>query len=75
MTEIEFEVLCDVQEVADVYSCSISTVWRRVSAGAIPRPIKIGGTTRWIARELSADIANAISQRDKVSLCSFEEGH
>jgi predicted DNA-binding transcriptional regulator AlpA len=33
--------------VEGLYSCSGSTVWRRVAAGLIPKPEKWGGTTVW----------------------------
>ena len=41
-----------VQVVAAREGVSAVTVWRRVKAGMLPAPIKVGGTTRWIVGEL-----------------------
>ncbi|WP_322008287.1 helix-turn-helix transcriptional regulator [Paraburkholderia tropica] len=38
--------------VAALCGCHVSTVWDRVKSGALPKPIKIGGSTRWNVGEL-----------------------
>jgi predicted DNA-binding transcriptional regulator AlpA len=43
-----------VQVVAAREGVSPVTVWRRVKAGLLPAPVKVGGTTRWIVGELRA---------------------
>ena len=35
------------KEVAEILGCSTATFWRRVQEGTIPRPLKIGGLSRW----------------------------
>lgn len=35
------------KEVCSQLSCARSTLWRWVAEGTIPRPLKIGGTSRW----------------------------
>ncbi|MEX3896321.1 helix-turn-helix transcriptional regulator [Paraburkholderia sp. BR10954] len=37
----------DVNVVAALYGCSVPTAWRRSRLGAIPRPRKFYGSTRW----------------------------
>ncbi|MDN7950416.1 MULTISPECIES: helix-turn-helix transcriptional regulator [Burkholderia cepacia complex] len=38
--------------VAALCGCNVSTVWDRAKKGALPKPIKIGGSTRWNVGEL-----------------------
>lgn len=35
------------KEVAAIFVCGRSTVWRWASEGTIPQPLKIGGMSRW----------------------------
>lgn len=51
-------------EAATMLGCSKSTLWRRVSDGTIPRPVKIGGMSRWLQSEIKAVIEQAIAKRD-----------
>lgn len=40
-------LLLDVRQVAAMLGLSMRTVWRLVSAGEIPPPVKVGRSTRW----------------------------
>jgi len=51
-------------EAAGMLGCSKSTLWRRVADGTIPRPVKIGGMSRWPQSEISTVIEQAIAQRN-----------
>lgn len=44
--------LMTVQEVGTLLGCSRTTIWRRVQDGTLPKPIKIGGITRWRSTDL-----------------------
>ena len=44
--------LLKASDVANTASISIRTLWRLVSAGKFPAPIRIGGSTRWRAADL-----------------------
>ncbi len=48
-------------DAAALLACSRSTFWRRVADGTLPRPIRLGGISRWRA----ADIALAVSQAEE----------
>ncbi len=37
----------DVRVVAMLYGKSVTSIWRDVKEGRIPRPVKFGGATRW----------------------------
>jgi predicted DNA-binding transcriptional regulator AlpA len=50
-------------EAATLLACSKATFWRRVSDGTIPRPLKIGGMSRWPRSEILAVIERAKAQR------------
>lgn len=52
------------REGAAMMGCSTATFWRRVADGTIPRPIKIGGTSRWRLSDIEAVIAKAEANRD-----------
>jgi predicted DNA-binding transcriptional regulator AlpA len=43
--------------------CSKATFWRRVADGTIPRPVKIGGMSRWPHSEIVAVIDRAKARR------------
>ena len=49
---------------ATMMGCSKATFWRRVADGTVPRPIKIGGTSRWRRSDIESVIAKAESQRE-----------
>jgi prophage regulatory protein len=42
------------KKVADRYSSSRSTIWRWLSEGHLPKPIKLNGSTRWKLSDLEA---------------------
>lgn len=52
------------REGAAMIGASVSTFWRRVQDGVIPRPIKIGGLSRWKKSEIETVIAKAEAERD-----------
>ena len=41
------QALLKAPDVARLLSVDARTVWRWASAGVIPAPLRIGGTTRW----------------------------
>jgi predicted DNA-binding transcriptional regulator AlpA len=54
---VTFDQLPDVARIAlppvcALYGVSQGTVWRRVQQGLIPKPVKDGGSTRWLAGDL-----------------------
>ncbi|PAJ77316.1 transcriptional regulator [Burkholderia ubonensis] len=49
----------DVQVVAALCGCSVSTAWDRSRRGALPKPRKIGGSARWNVGELRAVLTGA----------------
>lgn len=51
-------------DLADLLGCHVATVWRHVSAGKLPKPIRIGGLTRWPSEDLDAAIARAKAERE-----------
>ncbi|CAN7471041.1 helix-turn-helix transcriptional regulator [Paraburkholderia hospita] len=46
-----------INDVADLLSCSVSTVHRRVKSGLIPQPIKEGGVLVWRVGDLRRALA------------------
>ena len=58
-------VLISDIEVAKLLGCSRATIWRRVKDRALPQPIRIGGTTRWVHDEIDAVIDRAKNERDE----------
>lgn len=47
-------VLVDVDEFASILKVSSRTIWRLVSSGEAPTPIRIGGSSRWRLSDLNA---------------------
>ena len=52
------------RELAKVLGTSRSSIWRYVSMGLLPPPIKIGGSSRWRSDEVRAQIEAATEARD-----------
>jgi predicted DNA-binding transcriptional regulator AlpA len=50
-------------DAAGMLGCSKATFWRRVADGTIPRPVKIGGMSRWPHSEIVAVIDRAKARR------------
>ncbi len=66
-THTEGPALLDVKAVAALFQSSPATIWRRVNDGAMPRPVRIGGMTRWARDEIDAVIDRAKRARDEVA--------
>lgn len=64
LAAIEAEPLLTDREGAQLLNCGRSTFWRWASEGVIPKPLKIGGMSRWKLSELQAVIAKADAQRE-----------
>lgn len=56
--------LLTAREGAAELQFSVPTFWRRVADGTIPKPLKLGGLSRWPKSEILAVIENAKSARD-----------
>ncbi len=54
----------DVKAVAGRYDCHPSSIWRWVTQNKFPKPVKIGGITRWIDAELDDHDALAAAERE-----------
>lgn len=52
------------REAAPILGMSVPTFWRRVADGTIPKPIKLGGLSRWAQSEILAVIERAKTARD-----------
>jgi len=44
-------------DVARLLQVSTRTLWRQLSAGQVPRPVRFGGTVRWRLEEIRKWIA------------------
>ena len=58
-THNEGPALLDVKAVAALFQSSPAIIWRRVNDGTIPRPVRIGGMTRWARDEIDGVIDRA----------------
>lgn len=53
------ETLLTVRDVAARLNCGVATVWRNVQRGNLPKPVRIGGLTRWRPSDIAAVLAKA----------------
>jgi len=52
--------LITVKQAAKYYGdCDVSTIWRWVKSGEIPKPVKVGGRTLWRESEIQKSIREA----------------
>jgi predicted DNA-binding transcriptional regulator AlpA len=52
------------REAASILDCGRSTLWRWAAGGTIPKPLKIGGMSRWRQSDIEAVIAKAEARLD-----------
>lgn len=52
------------RDVAVLLAISIRGVWRLAAKGEIPRPVKVGNSTRWRASDVEAFIAQSEVTRE-----------
>ncbi|WP_137111125.1 AlpA family transcriptional regulator [Rhodobacter sp. SY28-1] len=57
--------LLTVRESARILQISVPTFWRRVADGTVPKPVKLGGLSRWPESEILAVIEQAKAARIK----------
>ena len=50
-------LLVSAADVARLLQVSTRTLWRQLSAGQIPKPVRFGGTVRWRIDEIRKWIA------------------
>lgn len=58
-----FDPLLKVSEAAKLLSISVPSFWRRVADGSVPKPIKLGSSSRWLHSEILAVIEDAKARR------------
>jgi predicted DNA-binding transcriptional regulator AlpA len=51
------------REGAAILQISIPTFWRRVADGTVPKPVKLGGLSRWPKSEILGVIETAKAAR------------
>ncbi len=52
------------REAAELLCCGRSTLWRWAADGVIPKPIKIGGMSRWRHSDIQSVVIRAVEQRE-----------
>jgi predicted DNA-binding transcriptional regulator AlpA len=55
--------LLKANEAASLLQISIPTFWRHAANGSIPKPVKLGGLSRWPQSEILAVIEKAKAAR------------
>lgn len=56
--------LLTVREGSALLDVAVPTFWRWVAKGILPKPVKLGGFSRWPQSEIVAFIEAAKAQRD-----------
>ena len=52
------------REVAEQLGVSKATVWRHAAAGLLPKPVKLGHSSRWPESDLSKAVEQLKARRD-----------
>lgn len=58
------DLLLRASEAAAVLQISVPTFWRRVADRTVPKPVKLGGLSRWPQSEIMAVIETAKAARN-----------
>jgi len=59
------EAMLDVKGLAEMLGASVRTVWRLVSAGVLPKPVRVGGSTRWFEADIAEFQRKLRVERDR----------
>ncbi len=59
-------LLIDRRQVGELLNLSTRTVWRLLSAGKLPKPVRIGRSVRWSRSDLETWIANGCPEISSV---------
>jgi excisionase family DNA binding protein len=51
-------LLIDSRQVGELLNLSTRTIWRLLSAGKLPQPVRIGRSVRWSRSDIEIWIAN-----------------
>jgi excisionase family DNA binding protein len=62
--QLEKALLITDDQAAALLGLSRSTFWRRVADRSLPRPLRIGGATRWRRQEIEAFVQTLADKRD-----------
>lgn len=60
---VNTDPLLTARESAATLQVSVPTFWRRVADGTVPKPVKLGGLSRWPQSEIYAVIEFAKAAR------------
>jgi len=65
--EQDAPVLLRVRDVSRMLGLHQRTVWRLSASGELPRPISVGGSTRWVRSEILSWIASKaqVAERER----------
>lgn len=61
---MEVRKLLAVKSAAEMLDVSRAKFYGMVKSGCIPKPIKIGSSSRWLASDISLTLEKLISERD-----------
>lgn len=53
------------REVAEQLGVSTASVWRHAAAGLLPKPVKLGHSSRWTESDLSETVDQLKARRDR----------
>jgi predicted DNA-binding transcriptional regulator AlpA len=55
--------LLSIAAVCDILGCNPSSVYRYIKRGLWPKPIHVGGSSRWLRHEVEAALARMVEAR------------
>lgn len=58
-------MLIKIEKVMQVLCVKKTAVYQMVKDGAIPKPIKVGGSSRWLSEEIEEAINQMVLRRDE----------
>ena len=65
-------MLMTARETASALAVSVRTLWRLAATGEVPAPIQVGGSTRWVRKQIEAYVAEktAAAERDRQKIAA-----
>ena len=57
-------ILISDVEAAKLLGCSRTTIWRRAADGTLPKPLKLGGLSRFVLSEINEHVESAMAVRN-----------
>lgn len=67
-------MLININKVMELFGVKKSAIYKMISDGILPAPIKVGGSSRWLSNEIEDSVNSMIARRNEPKTKSTRRG-